>query len=84
MAKLKNPPPKRVRIAKNLGYETKKFLDFLGLRLMIATTMFDLKDIKQQCTDDLRVLRDRWNTWWEQEKAGRKARRLSREAKHEA
>lgn len=84
MAKLKNPPPKRVRFNKNLGYETRKFLDFLDFRLTIATSTFDLQDIKRQCADDLCALRAHWNNWWEQEKAGKKARRLSKEAKYEA
>lgn len=81
MAKLKNPPPKRVRFTKNLGYETKKFLDFLSFRLAIATSTFDLQDIRQQCTDDLCALRAHWNTWWEQEKADRKVRRFSKKAR---
>ena len=34
MPKLKNPPPKRVRLTKNLGNETRKFLNYLDLMLL--------------------------------------------------
>ena len=34
MKKLKNPPPRRVRLTKNLGNETRKFLNYLDLSLM--------------------------------------------------
>lgn len=74
MAKLKNPPPKRVRLTKNLGYETRKFLNFLAFRLAAATSVFDLQDIRRQCADDLCALRANWNTWWEQEKRARRKR----------
>ena len=75
MPKLKNPPPTRVRLTKNLGCETRKFLNFLDFRLMVATSTFDLQDIRLQCADDLCALRANWNTWWEQEKQKRKDRR---------
>ena len=68
MPKLKNPPPRRVRLTKNLGYETRKFLNFLAFRLTTATSAFDLQDIRQQCADDLCALCANWNTWWDQEK----------------
>lgn len=84
MAKLKNPPPKRVRLTKNLGNETRKFLNYLDFRMRTATSLFDYKDFRRQCADDLCALRANWNLWWDQEKAGRKVRRLSKEAKYEA
>lgn len=84
MAKLKNPPPKRVRLTKNLGYETRKFLRYLDFRMSMATSLFDYKDLRRQCADDLCALLANWNTWWDQEKAGRKVRRLSKEEKYEA
>lgn len=84
MAKLKNPPPKRVRLTKNLGNETRMFLNWLDLRMRIATSLFDYQDLRRQCADELCALRANWNTWWDQEKSGRKVRRLSKEAKYEA
>lgn len=72
MSKLKNPPPKRVRLTKKLGYETRKFLNYLEFRLMTATSLLDLRDLRQQCADDLCALRAHWNTWWGQEKRERK------------
>lgn len=83
MLKLKNPPPKRVRLTKNLGYETRKFLNYLEFRLMTATSLFDIQDWRRQCADDLCTLRAHWNTWWNQEKADRKVRRFSKEVKYE-
>lgn len=74
MAKLKNPPPNRVRLTKNLGYETRKFLNFLDFRLRTATSTFDLQDVRRQRADDLCALRANWNTWWEQEKRARRKR----------
>jgi len=74
MPKLKNPPPKRVRLTKNLGYETRKFLNYLDFRLMTATSTFDLQDIRRQCADDLCALRAHWNTWWDQEGRTRRKR----------
>lgn len=73
MPRLKNPPPKRVRLTKNLGRETRKFLNYLDFRLMTATSTFDLQDIRRQCADDLCALRAHWNAWWDQEKARRRA-----------
>jgi hypothetical protein len=83
MPKLKNPPPKRVRLTKNLGYETRKFLNYLDFRMRTATSVFDFHDLRRQCSDDLCALRAHWNTWWDQEKAGRKVRRFSKEVKYE-
>lgn len=71
MTRLKNPPPKRVRLTKSLGRETRKFLNYLDFRLMTATSVFDLQDIRRQCADDLCALRAHWNTWWDQEKRSR-------------
>ena len=75
MAKLKNPPPKRVRLTKNLGYETRKFLNYLDFRLMTATSMFDVQDFRRQCAGDLRALCANWNAWWAGEHRAPKAPR---------
>lgn len=79
MPKLKNPPPKRVRFTKNLGNETRKFLDYLDFRMMTATSLFDYQELRRQCAGDLCALRANWNTWWDQEKVGHKVRVNSRE-----
>ena len=71
MTKLKNPPPKRVWLTKKLGYETRKFLNYIHFRLTMARTMFDLDDMKNTSMDDLCALCAHWNTWWEQEKRKR-------------
>ena len=81
MAKLKNPPPKRVRLTKNLGYETRKFLNYLDFRLRIATSMFDFQDIRRTCANDLCALRANWNTWWNEEKRKAGVRKALREVK---
>lgn len=65
MAKLKNPPPKRVRLTKNLGNETRKFLNYLDLMLMHEAPR-QLRDII--VNNGLTTLRANWNTWWDQEK----------------
>lgn len=74
MAKLKNPPPRRVRLTKNLGYETRKFLNYLHFRLTTVTTMYDFSDMKRTMMDDLCALCANWNTWWDQEKTRRRTR----------
>lgn len=74
MAKLKNPPPKRVRLTKNLGNETRKFLNWLNFRMMIVTSMLDYQDLRRQCADELCVLIANWNAWWDQEKTRRRAK----------
>lgn len=74
MAKLKNPPPKRVRLTKNLGNETRKFLNWLDFRMRIATSLSDYHDLRRQCADELCALRANWNTWWDQEKRKRRKR----------
>lgn len=65
MAKLKNPPPKRVRLTKNLGNETRKFLNYLDLMLMHEAPR-QLRDVIEN--NGLTTLRANWNTWWDQEK----------------
>lgn len=74
MARLKNPPPKRVRLTKNLGNETRKFLNRMHLKLTVARTLFDFDDVRRESMDDLCALCANWNTWWDREKAGRKVR----------
>ena len=71
MPKLKNSPPKRVRLTKNLGRETRKFLNYMHFRLTMAKTTFDLDDVKRTSMDDLCALCANWNTWWDQEKRRR-------------
>jgi hypothetical protein len=71
MSKLKNPPPKRVRLTKNLGYETRKFLNHLEFLFTMGRSGFDFDETKRQMWDDLCALRAHWNTWWDQEKERR-------------
>ena len=70
--KLKNPPPSRVRLTKNLGNETRKFLNYLHYRLTMARDSFDLDDIKRTSMDSLCALCAHYNTWWNQEKRKKK------------
>ena len=72
MAKLKNPPPKRVRLSKNLGNETRKFLNYLDLMLMHEAPR-QLRDVI--VNNGLTTLRANWNTWWDEERVAAKARR---------
>ena len=74
MAKIKNPPPKRVRLTKNLGNETRKFLNYLAFRMRTATTLFDYQELSRQCSDDMCALCANWNTWWDQEKTRSRAK----------
>ena len=74
MAKLKNPPPKRVRLTKNLGNETRKFLIWIDFRMRTATSLFDYQGIRRQCSDDMCALIANWNAWWDQEKTSRRAK----------
>lgn len=62
---LKNPPPRRARLTKNLGRETRKFLNYLDLMLLHEAPR-QLRDaiLENGLTD----LRANWNTWWYQEK----------------
>lgn len=63
--KLKNPPPKRVRLTKNLGRETRKFLNYLDLMLLHEAP----RQLRDAIIDNgLTTLRADWNTWWDQEK----------------
>lgn len=62
---LKNPPPKRVRLTKNLGRETRKFLNYLDLMLLHEAPR-QLRDVI--IDNGLTTLRANWNTWWDQEK----------------
>lgn len=72
MTKLRNPPPKRVRLTKNLGNETRKFLNHLYFLLSTGQSGFifdsDFDETKRQMWDDLCALCGHWNTWWGQEK----------------
>ena len=68
MTKLKNPPPKRVQTTKNLGNETRKFLNYLDLAL-IREAPGRLRDTI--VNNGLTTLRANWNTWWDQEKRRR-------------
>ena len=67
--KLKNPPPKRVRLTKNLGRETRKFLNYLDLMLLHEAP----GQLRDAIIDNgLTTLRANWNTWWDQEKRSKK------------
>lgn len=74
MANVKNPPPKRVRLTKNLCNETRKFLNWLDFRMRTATSLFDYQDISRQGCEHLCALRANWNAWWDQEKTSRRAK----------
>ena len=65
MAKLKNPSPKRVRLTKNLGNETRKFLNYLDLMLLHGAPRELYSVIVNNGLADLRA---NWNTWWDQER----------------
>lgn len=65
MARLKNPPPKRVRLTKNLGNETRKFLNWLDF-MLIHEASHELRSAV--VNNGLADLRANWNTWWYQEK----------------
>ena len=68
MTKLKNPPPRKVRLTKNLGNETRKFLNYLDLALMHEAP----GQLRDAITNNgLTTLRANWNTWWDQEKRKR-------------
>lgn len=71
MARLENPPQRRVRLTKNLGNETRKFLNYLDLALMHEAPR-QLRDIILE--NGLTDLRANWNTWWNQEKRRRRGR----------
>lgn len=68
MARLENPPPRRVRLTKNLGNETRKFLNYLDLALMHEAPRQLRDTILENGLTDLRA---NWNTWWNQEKRRR-------------
>ena len=68
MLNIKNPPPRRARLTKNLGNETRKFLNYLDLALMHEEPR-RLRDIILE--NGLADLRANWNTWWDQEKRRR-------------
>lgn len=71
MSKLNNPPPKTVRLTKNLGNETRKFLNYLDLMLLHEAPR-ELRDVIMN--NGLTTLRANWNTWWDQEKRSRQKR----------
>jgi len=60
VSNLKNPPPKRVRLTKNLGRETRKFLNYLDLMLLHEAPR-QLRDVIER--NGLTDLRANWNTW---------------------
>lgn len=57
-----------MRLTKNLGNETRKFLNYLDLALMHETPG-RLRDAV--INNGLTTLRANWNTWWDQEKRKR-------------
>lgn len=71
MPKLKNPPHRRVRLTKNLGNETRKFLNYLDLMLLHEAP----RQLRSTIEDNgLTTLRANWNTWWDQEGRTRRKR----------
>lgn len=74
MTKLRNPPPKTVKLTKKLGYEVRKFLRWLDYRIMTTRDMLDFQDWKRQAQDDLCDILANLNTWWDNELKKRKRR----------
>lgn len=68
MTKLKNPPPKRVRLTKRLGYEALKLLKYIDFRMTMTKDMLDFQDWKRSVSDDMCAVLANLNTWWDQEK----------------
>lgn len=68
MAKLKNPPPKMVRLMKKLGNETRKFLNYLDFMLQHEAPR-QLRDVIKN--NGLTTLQANWNTRLDQEKRRR-------------
>ena len=60
-----------MRLTKNLGNETRKFLNYLDLALMHEAPR-QLRDIILE--NGLTDLRANWNTWWDQEKGRRRGK----------
>lgn len=54
-----------MRLTKNLGNETRKFLNYLDLALLHEAPR-ELRDLIER--NGLTTLRANWNTWWDQEK----------------
>lgn len=54
-----------MRLTKNLGRETRKFLNYLDLMLLHEAPR-QLRDVILE--NGLTTLRANWNTWWDQEK----------------
>lgn len=71
MTKLKNPPPKRVRLTKRLGYEALKLLKYIDFRMTMTRDMLDFQDWKRQVSDDMCAVLANLNAWWDQEKRRR-------------
>ncbi len=66
--KLKNPPPKRVKLTKRLGYEALKLLKYIDFRMTMTKDMLDFQDWKRSVSDDMCAVLANLNTWWDQEK----------------
>lgn len=65
---LKNPPPKRVRLTKRLGYEALKLLKYIDFRMTMTRDMLDFQDWKRSVSDDMCAVLANLNAWWDQEK----------------
>ena len=78
MTKLRNPPPKRVKLTKKLGYEALKLLRYIDFRMTMTTSMLDFQDWKRQVSDDMCAVLANMNRWWDGEKQKRKERKCLR------
>jgi len=65
---LKNPPPRRVRLTKRLGYEALKLLKYIDFRMTMTKDMLDFQDWKRSVSDDMCAVLANLNAWWDQEK----------------
>lgn len=71
VSNLKNPPPRRVRLTKRLGYEALKLLKYIDFRMTMTKDMLDFQDWKRSVSDDMCAVLANLNTWWDQEKRSR-------------
>lgn len=70
MTKLRNPPPKRVKLTKRLGYEALKLLRYIDFRMTMTRDMLDFEDWKRQVSDDMNAVLANMNMWWRQQSSG--------------
>ena len=81
MAKLRNPPPKRVKLTKKLGYEALKLLRYIDFRMTMTRDMLDFQDWKRQVSGDMCAVLANMNRWWDGEKQKRKDKKDAEDSK---